>query len=348
MSLKYRDLRMKCELFRLVDPTLAEDPMRHPDPEVVVVEDFRAKSFEEAATHVAEYSKAHPEHTWYFRPRHDRSDYGLWHKDGVCSFGFNDVDEWFTQRIVKYRIRLKELKKEYASPETQANELKRVHCCNNITHVLCRVGRLRKMSANKFWRGLVKAWVSTCDWCSWCLKDKWIEMWKDHRWKKEQLAYWKKNKHDITEWWSLELHLLKDLKWNLKRLIKDGYAMNTEFIKDVVTEEYGNEPGFDLDESMNKYFTGKGNPDLEERAVKRQNETYERICHLVDLYTFYYNQEIDDEDAFTSKKRTEDMKPILMPGTYDMLDYKAMIAKGDECWREIWELVKRYGQQMGD
>ena len=42
------------------------------------------------------------------------------------------------------------------------------------------------------------------------------------------------------------------------------------------------------------------------------------------------------------------MKPILLPGTYDMLDYKAMIAKGDECWKEIWDLVKRYGQQMGD
>ena len=124
--------------------------------------------------------------------------------------------------------------------------------------------------------------------------------------------------------------------------------MNTEFIKDVVTEEYGNEPDFNLDEALTKYFTGKGNPELEERAVQRQKETYERICHLVDLYTFYYNQEIDDEDAFTSKERTDDMKPILMPGTYDMLDYKAMIANGDECWKEIWDLVKRYGQQMGD
>ena len=124
--------------------------------------------------------------------------------------------------------------------------------------------------------------------------------------------------------------------------------MNTEFIKDVVTEEYGGEPDFNLDEAMNKYFTGKGDEKLEKKAVQRQNETYERICHLVDLYTFYYNQEIDDEDAFTSEQRTDDMKPIFMPGTYDMLDYRAMIAKGDECWREIWDLVKRYGQQMGD
>ena len=336
MSLKYRDLRMKCELFRLVDPTLAEDPMRHPDPEVIVVEDFKAKSFEEAAEHVKEYAKAHPEHTWYFRPRHDRSDYGLWHEDGVCSFGFSDVNEWFNSKIVKYRIQLKELKKDKELYEAKKDA------------ILVKVGKLRKRSTNKFIRALVKAWISTKDWCDWNLHARWVEWWKDRKWKKEQLQYWKKNKHDITEWWSLELHLLRDLKWNLNRLLDDGYAMNTEFIKDVVTEEYGGEPDFNLDEAMNKYFTGKGNEKLEERAVARQNETYERICHLVDLYTFYYNQEIDDEDAFTSEQRTDDMKPILMPGTYDMLDYKAMIAKGDECWKEIWELVKRYGQQMGD
>ena len=42
------------------------------------------------------------------------------------------------------------------------------------------------------------------------------------------------------------------------------------------------------------------------------------------------------------------MKPILMECTYDMLDYKAMFDKSVEVWNEIWDLVKRYGQQMGD
>lgn len=346
MSLKYRDLRMKCELFRLVDPTLADDPMAHPEPEVVVAEDFRAKSFEDAAEYVKEYSKAHPEHTWYFRHKHDRSDYGLWHDDGVCSFGFDDVNEWFNSRIVKYRIQLREHKKNKPDENAKFVETIKFHVAKR--EILEKVARLRKMSTCKFIRGILKAWIATCDWCSWWFKDFWVEKFKDWKWKHEKISTWKKTGHSPDEWWSLELHLLKDLKWNLKRLIEDGYTMNTEFIKDVVTEEYGKEPDFDLEEALNKYFTGKGNPDLEERAVHRQKETYERICHLVDLYTFYYNQEIDDEDAFTSKKRTEDMKPIIMPGTYDMMDYKAMIEKGDECWKEIWELVKRYGQQMGD
>ena len=340
MSLKYRDTRMKCELFRLVDPTLAEDPCAHPDPEVVVVEEFRAKDFEEAAKHVKEYSKAHPEHTWYFRYKHDSSDYGLWHDDGVCSFGLGDVDEWFTKRIVKYRIQLKELKKNGALWDDEYEAKKDA--------ILVKVGRLRRRSANKFCRGIVKAWICTRDWFDWHFHVKWACRRDDYKWRKERLEYLLRTGHDITEVCNIGMHLLRDLKWNLNRVLDDGYTVSNEFIKDVVTEEYGGEPDFDLEEAMNKHFMGKGNPELEEKAVRRQNETYERICHLIDLYTFYYNQEIDDEDAFTSEQRTDDMKPILIPGTYDMLDYKAMLAKGDECWREIWDLVKRYGQQMGD
>ena len=345
-GLEYRDHRMKCELFRLVDPTLAEDPMRHPDPEVVVAEEFRVKSFEEAMDYTRKYNETHPEHVWYFRHKHDRSDYGLWHSDGVCSFGFDDATEWFNNRIVKYRIQLKELKKNKPGESDKFIELVKYN--HDKDEILKKVGRLRKRSVNWFFRGLVKAWIATCDWCGWCLRDKWVEKYKDRKWKKQQLEYWKENRHDITEWWSLDMHLLKDLKWNLRRLIDDGYSINTEFIRDIVVEEHGNEPGFDADEYMVKVYTGKGLKEIEDKAVKRMKETYERIIHLVDLYTFYYNQEIDDEDAFTSKNRTEDMKPILVPGTYDMLDYKAMIAKGDECWREIWDLVKKYGQQMGD
>lgn len=332
MSLKYRDTRMKCELFRLVDPTLAEDPYSHPNPEVEVVEEFKAKDYGDAALHVKEWAKNHPEHKWYFRHKHERSDFGLWHEDGVCSFGFNDVDEWFNKRLVKYRIQLKKLKD---SPKDKDK-------------ILTKVARLRKMSRCKFVRGTIRAWTATCDWCDWYLKDKWVELFKDIRWKIQRNRYWKKNRHDITEWWSLDMHLLKDLKWNLRRLIDDGYSINTEFIRDIVIEEHGNEPDFDVEKYMVKVYSGAGQAEIEEKAVQRQKETYERIIHLVDLYTFYVNQEIDDEDAFTSKQRTEDMKPIIMECTYDELDYRAMLAKGDKCWNEIWDLVKKYGQQMGD
>ena len=110
---------------------------------------------------------------------------------------------------------------------------------------------------------------------------------------------------------------------NFVKLVKEGYSINSEFIKDILVEEHGNDPGFNIEAAMRSFHMGQGCEDIERRAVERQNETYLRICHLVDLYTFYLWQDIDDEDAYTSPKRTEDMKSILMECTYDMLDYKA-------------------------
>jgi hypothetical protein len=38
----------------------------------------------------------------------------------------------------------------------------------------------------------------------------------------------------------------------------------------------------------------------------------------------------------------------LIEGTYNMLDLKKMYDEGQKIWNEIWDLVKKYGQQMGD
>ena len=347
-GLEYRDNRMKCELFYLNDPSCAEKPYLNPEPEVTVVQDFKVKDFNEVIKFTKEWNEKHPEHVHYWRYKHDRSDCGLWHKDGVCSFGFNDVDEWFNKRLVKYRIQLKKLKEDFAKPETQADELKRVHCCNNITHVLSRVGRLRKMSANKFWRGLVQAWISTCDWCGWYLKDKWVDKFTDWKWKREKISTWKKTGHSPDEWWSLELHLLDTLKFNLKKIIKDGMGINSIFIEDVLRKRHANEPDFDLEKEFIKFHMGR-DTGVEDEAVELQNQTYERICHLIDLYTFYLNQEVDDKDIYGHPElRTPDMVETYIDGTYDMIDYKDMLEKATKCWDEIWDLVKKYGQQMGD
>lgn len=341
----YRDTRAKCEIFYLRNPEFAKDPCAHPEPDVVVVKKFKVLSYKEAEDLVDEFNKNDLTHTYYWRHAHDRSDIGLWHEDGVCSFGLNDVDEWFVKRIVKHRIAFKNIKKEKPNPLDSLG----IFVYNmKKKDVLKRVARIRRLSRCKFIRGLVKAWVSTCDWCDWWLKDFWVTKFKDIKWKREGLKYWKKNNHAIDEYWSLELHILGDLKWNLKKLIEDGYTINTEFVKDIILEDHKDDPNFDLEEFMKKFYTGSDFHDIEERAVKLQKETYKRIIHLVDLYTFYCYQTIDNDDAFTSSQRTDDMQPILMKGTYDMLDYLAMTKKSKEAWDELLDLVKKYGQQMGD
>ena len=340
----YRDTRLTCELFRLKDPSLAEDPCAHPNPEVEVVEEFKVHSFEEAADHVMDYRKSHPGHVWYYRPKREPFSHGLMHDDGVCSWGLGPVDNFFVDLLAKCRIELRKAKREL----DKDNPFRVLDFQSQRVKILRSAARIRKMSKCGFVRKSVKVWLAICDWCGWYLKDKWIELWKSHKWEREQLAYWKKNHHDASEHWSLDMHLLKDLKWNLDKLVKESYSINSEFIKDILVEEHGNDPGFNLEDAMRNFHMGQGCEDIERRAVERQNETYLRICHLVDLYTFYLWQDIDDEDAYTSPKRTEDMKSILMECTYDMLDYKAMFDKSVEVWNEIWDLVKRYGQQMGD
>jgi predicted transcriptional regulator YdeE len=86
---------------------------------------------------------------------------------------------------------------------------------------------------------------------------------------------------------------------------------------------------------------------VEKLAVEHQRQTYDHIAHLVDLYTFYVNQEIDDKEP-TKENLTDDMHFYLIEGTYNMLDYKKMMDDGQKVWNEIWDLVKKYGQQMGD
>ena len=343
---EYRDHRMKCELFYLNDPSCAEKPYLNPEPEVNVVQDFKVKDFKEAIQFTKEWNEKHQDHVHYWRYRHDRSDCGLWHKDGICSFGFNDVDEWFNSRLVKYRIQLREHKKNKPDENAKFIELVKFNIAKQ--EILEKVARLRKLSTSKFIRFLVKSGIAISDWCSWWLKDFWVDKFKDWKWKREKISTWKKTGHSPDEWWSLELHLLDTIKFNLKKLIKDGMGINTVFVEDVLRKRHANEPNFDLDKEFIKFHMSN-DTGVEEEAVELQNQTYERICHLVDLYTFYLNQEVDDKDIYVHPElRTPDMVETYIDGTYDMIDYKDMLEKGKKCWDEIWDLVKKYGQQMGD
>ena len=144
--------------------------------------------------------------------------------------------------------------------------------------------------------------------------------------------------------------MLRDLKYNLKKLNENGYGINTKFIYDALEDKYSLESADKIEKRMNEIMTNSGGNEAEEierLAVEHQRQTYDHIAHLVDLYTFYINQEIDDKEP-TKENMTDDMHIYLVEGTYNMLDYKKMLDEGRKVWNEIWDLVKKYGQQMGD
>ena len=353
-----RDTRMTCELFYLNDPSCAEKPYLNPEPKSTVVKEFKVSSFDEAIELTRDFNKNDLTKKYYWRRRRKSSkggmdDYGIWHEDGICSWGLNDVDEWFASRIAKFRKQIQRIDKEIdgilaSSPDGTLHEW--VLRLNKIKLVR-KIAKTRKLSTCKFLRKLVQLWISTCDWCGWNLKDKWANMLSDWNWRRKCIKAWKKTGHDPQECWSLELHLLFDIRYNLKQLNENGYCMNSEFIKDVLVEEHGNEPNFNVEEALTKMYSGssKDYAKVEEKASNLQKETYSHIIHLVDLYEFYMNQEINGQDIYDHPElRTPDMVEIYIEGTYDMIDYMKMYEKGKDCWNEIWDLIRKYGQQMGD
>ena len=347
-GLEYRDTRMTFELFRLKDPSCAERPWQNPEPEVEVVLDFKASTFQEAGQITKHWNIHHPEAVHYWRHKRSRYDFGLWHEDGICSWGLSDVDNYFVDKVATMRKQLRELDdKELNSTEKEILHLKILR--NRRIQILRKIGKMRKLSVNKFIRMLVKFRFAISDWCGWWLKDFWADKFRDLRWWFKKTISLHRTGHSPDEWWTLELHLLETLKFNLKRLIEDGVSINSEFVKDALAKRHGSEAGFDLDAAMKEFSMGKDYDEVEKEAIELQNQTYARICHLADLYTFYFNQEVDDKDIYEHPElRTPDMRELYLEGSYDELDYKAMADRGTECWNEIWDLVKRYGQQMGD
>ena len=308
------------------------------DPKKVkVLDTFKVRSYNEAIEYTKQYRKEHKSDGWkyYWRVRHEHGlgDFGLWHCDGICSYGASDVDCVFIDWIARTRVKMHK-DKDYT----------------NRKNYIKKIARIRKLSSCKVIRGLLWTWLKFWDGltCYCWVRPK--NKFKNWRWNKRNLKNWKKTGHSLDEYWSLEMHMLKDLKYNLKKLNENGYGINTKFIYDALEDKYSLESADEIEKRMEKIMTNSGGNEAEEierLAIDHQRQTYDHIAHLVDLYTFYINQEINDKEP-TKENMTDDMHIYLVEGTYNMLDYKKMLDEGRKVWNEIWDLVKKYGQQMGD
>ena len=331
-----RNNKMTCEMFKVIDDGSSEGKTILDEPKVEVVETFKASSYEDAIAHAAKYREAHSDYpcSYFWRQKHSFGDYGLWHCDGICSWSASDVDNVFIDWIARTRVKMRKDKENWAN-----------HIC-----WVKKIARIRRMSACKVIRGMIWLWLKIWDCLSWCFWERPSDAFKDWRWGRRNLKNWKKTGHSLDECWALEMHMLRDLKYNLKTLNETGCAINTKFMYDVLRDRHPTESDDEIENRMSQIMmnaNGDESYEVERLAVKKQKATYDHICHLVDLYTFYVNQEIDDKEP-TMENLTDDMHFYLIEGTYNMLDYKKMMDESKKVWNEIWDLVKKYGQQMGD
>ena len=173
--------------------------------------------------------------------------------------------------------------------------------------------------------------------------------------KPKDLYYWTRNivyllkyKEEYSNQWNLDWHILDSIERNVPSLIDNSHAL--AFIDEAILKVHGNEPGFDLDQYHRDNYAGYPK-EIEELAVKIQNEEYRNLLLYVKLYKYYANcGNIDfnnhEEDAFDNEWRHT--LPIKK-GTYDEIaDYKKLTAMTKEQWNKIWDWMKAYGQKLND
>lgn len=315
---------MKCEVIYV-------EKYDNNGPVFTVVDTFTCETHAEAAMRIEGYNKVHDDRTYYYRPE---NRYYLLNSDGTQTpaklgdFTRDTVDNIMREFTAK-------MKKEWRGLRKDKNSNRRIK-------LVKKIGRIRKFMNIWIVKKTIASWLWLKDNLEWYCRDKWkyaINDWKNER---KRVKYFKKYHHDTHESWSLDTHLLADLKWNLIRLKNESYGIPTKFIEEAMNEAHSSEPDWDFDKWYEK---NQCNSEAEELAIKKMNEVYDRIINLIDLYGFYAITDIDD-DNFPEKK--DPAEPIILPGTYDILDYKKMHEKSVECYSQIWDLVKKYGPSMWD
>ena len=162
------------------------------------------------------------------------------------------------------------------------------------------------------------------------------------------IIYLLKNKEAYSNQWNLDWHILDSMKRNIPSLIKNSYALS--FIDEAIIKIHGKDPGFDLKKYHEEHCFGYPK-DVEDLAIKIQNEEYEKILLYVKLYQYYFNYgdiDFDDPKEVEFDKEWRHTLPIKK-GTYDEIsDYDEMNQLIKEYWNKIWDWMKVYGQKLND
>lgn len=303
------------------------------NPVFKVVDSFKCESHQEAAMRIEIYNELHDDRTYYYRMK---DIYGILHEDGTTSL-FSRLDDniWNPDYdvIEKFIHWIAPLKKQYKELKKEGKDTRKV---------VKKIARLRRMSNSTLFKSPIKFWIWLADNLEWYCWEKWKNKFNDWKHERKRIKYFKKHHHDLHEPWSLDTHMLSDLKWNLIRLKNESHGIPTQFIAEAMNELHSSEPDWNFEKW---YVKNNCNDEEEKLAIKKMNDVYDRIIHLIDLYGFYSFMDIDD-CQFPEKE--DPAEKILLPGTYDIIDYKKMSEKANECYYEIWELVKKYGRSMWD
>lgn len=149
----------------------------------------------------------------------------------------------------------------------------------------------------------------------------------------KDIFYYIKHKHSIREIWSIDKHMLQDLKFNLKKLAENHHGV----------------PQFIIDR-IKKKNNCKNHSTLMELASKEWTRELLELRNNIMLYFYYEDYGIIDENDYEMVLINAMYEKTIphKPGTNKELDYIKLSKLQKKYWNEIWNWIKEYGESLWD
>ncbi len=132
------------------------------------------------------------------------------------------------------------------------------------------------------------------------------------------------DKHQISEYWNIDYHMIEDLKYNLPLLIKKGHTYPAYYDEKA--------------KGTNKKPWTLWKEDLKELLLN------------VNLYLYYRSFghiDKDDKQLVAVHKKYKNTIPIH-PGTKRDIDHSKLNELVQKHWDYVWDWIKKYGQALWD
>ena len=177
---------------------------------------------------------------------------------------------------------------------------------------------------------------------------KWEMRWTDFKFFWKNLYHWLKTKHAVDEWWGLYDHVLDDLLFNVRKLIKDNVGVSSYFYGLARKKIHEGEQGFDLDAYNAKHY--ETTPEEDKVALELCKAAYNDLIEKILLYRYYASYghvDTQEEGMAEIAAKYKDTIPYK-EGFYGSIDYVKLNDIQNAVWDSIWDWMKEYGQTLWD
>ena len=311
------------------------------------IEWFKALNYDDANVHLNWYKRnkmPYPDSVnksiyWRIAQRHR-----VLHIDGTATvfdgnnvFGFDSDYEYGLFEFIEWYARLKkELKKVRGGKYARKPNSEKYEYGKFEYNLVRGISRIRHLSKSRFLVKSVAKFIRLKDWLHWHLIDFWFNLYSNLKFKIGRFHTIHTKGHFPEEIWGVSEHILADIRYNLDKIVELSKSKDVcmgipmIFIKEAWEKNHPDEV-WDCSETED---------DVDGGAV-RMREVYSEMIHKIDLISHYGHLDVKGCREFP--KDSDEVKSLIVNGTYDMEDYKKSNELFNKEWKEFWDLFLKYG-----